>query len=215
LTLGALAVPDAISLPASHGRGARPFIDDATLIAQSWREPGRSGEIFCRHGPELHRYVARRLSPSVADDIVAETFLRAFRSGERYDVSFPDARPWLWRIASNLVRQLRRAEVRLLRALARTGVDPVLEGSAAEVPEHATAQAAPRQLAAALAGLSERDRDVLLLVAWGELTYEEVAAVLEIPVRTVRSRLNRARRKLGAALAGAIPTSTKETSSDG
>jgi RNA polymerase sigma-70 factor (ECF subfamily) len=55
-------------------------------------------------------------------------------------------------------------------------------------------------LAAALAGLKERDRDVLLLVAWGDLGYEEVAAVLDVPVGTVRSRLHRARRQTRAAL---------------
>ncbi|UOY00522.1 RNA polymerase sigma factor [Blastococcus sp. PRF04-17] len=55
-------------------------------------------------------------------------------------------------------------------------------------------------LAAALASLKERDRDVLLLVAWGQLGYEEMAAVLDIPVGTVRSRLNRARRLTRAAL---------------
>lgn len=55
-------------------------------------------------------------------------------------------------------------------------------------------------LAAALAGLKARDRDVFLLLAWGQLTYEEIAAVLEVPVGTVRSRLNRARRQTRAAL---------------
>jgi RNA polymerase sigma-70 factor (ECF subfamily) len=198
-------VPDAIRVIALHEPATgpveeRPTIDDATLIAQSWSEPSRFGEIFRRHAPQLHRYVARRLGATVADDIVAETFYRAFRTRERYDVSLPDARPWLWQIATNLVRQHWRSEVRLLRALTRTGVDPVLDGLADRVTERVTAQAARRELASALAELSGPDRDVLLLVAWGQLSYREVAGVLQIPVGTVRSRLNRSRRKVRAVL---------------
>jgi RNA polymerase sigma-70 factor (ECF subfamily) len=62
-----------------------------------------------------------------------------------------------------------------------------------------------RELNAALAGLSAGDRDVLLLVAWEELTYDQVAAALVIPVGTVRSRLNRARRNVREALGASDP----------
>ncbi|MBB4912791.1 RNA polymerase sigma factor [Actinophytocola algeriensis] len=55
-------------------------------------------------------------------------------------------------------------------------------------------------LGAALAGLSSGDRDVLLLVGWERLSYEEVAQALDIPIGTVRSRLNRARKQVRAAL---------------
>ena len=60
-------------------------------------------------------------------------------------------------------------------------------------------------LAAALAGLKARDRDVLLLLAYGQLSYEEIAAVLDVPIGTVRSRLNRARRQTRAALGTIFP----------
>ena len=103
-----------------------------------------------------------------------------------------------------------RSEARLLRALARTGIDPVIDGLADRVAERVTAQTASRQLAGPLAALSARDRDVLLLVAWGELSYEETARVLRIPVGTVRSRLNRSRRKVRAALGGADPSGEQE-----
>jgi RNA polymerase sigma factor (sigma-70 family) len=62
-----------------------------------------------------------------------------------------------------------------------------------------------RRLAGALATLGRGDRDTLLLVVWGELTYEEAARALGIPVGTVRSRLNRARRKLRERLGGIDP----------
>jgi RNA polymerase sigma factor (sigma-70 family) len=68
------------------------------------------------------------------------------------------------------------------------------------VVDRVSASAARNQLAAALAALPARDRDVLLLVAWGDFAYGDVASALGIPIGTVRSRLNRARRKVRAAL---------------
>jgi RNA polymerase sigma-70 factor, ECF subfamily len=192
--------------PAGWSAGEPLTIDDATVIVQSWSDPSRFGEIFRRHAPQLHRYVARRLDTSAADDIVAETFCTAFRTRWRYDASLPDARPWLWRIAANLVRRHWRSEVRLLRALARSGMDPVIDDLADRVTEQVDARSASSQLARALAALSAPDRDVLLLVAWGELSYEEVAQILRIPVGTVRSRLHRTRHRVRAALDGADPS---------
>lgn len=102
-------------------------LDDAAVIQLSRREPEQFTRLFRRHAPHIQRYVARRLGPDAADDIVAETFLLAFRQRDRYDQSRPDARPWLYGIATNLIGRQRRAEVRLYRALARTGADPVAE----------------------------------------------------------------------------------------
>ncbi|PDP88374.1 RNA polymerase subunit sigma-70 [Glycomyces fuscus] len=178
---------------------------DADVIQRSLEDPTRFGEIFRRHAPALHRYVARRLGGPDADDVVAEAFHIAFRKRHRYDPARPDARPWLWRISANLVRRHHRSETRHYRALARTGVDPVMEGFADRVSARVDAQSVSKPLAAALARLSARDRDVLLLVAWGDLTYEEVASVLGIPVGTVRSRLHRARKRVRAALPTATP----------
>lgn len=62
----------------------------------------------------------------------------------------------------------------------------------------------------ALAQLAARDRDVLLLIGWAELSYEQTAVALEIPIGTVRSRLNRARRKMRAALGEANPLNEQE-----
>jgi len=90
-----------------------------------------------------------------------------------------------------------------LRALGRLrwrDVNPRTEPDGAA--ERADAASLRRPLFDALARLEARDRDVLLLVAWEELSYEEAAAALEIPVGTVRSRLHRARTALRAALAG-------------
>jgi RNA polymerase sigma-70 factor (ECF subfamily) len=89
----------------------------------------------------------------------------------------------------------------MYRAYARSGTDPLAsEGPAEQVAESVSAEAEGSRLAAALASLKKRDRDALLLYTWGDLSYEEVARALDVPIGTVRSRLNRARRKLRAAL---------------
>ena len=184
--------------------------DDAALIAASRDEPETFAELYDRHAGPIHRYVTRRLGPGAADDIVAETFLAAFRARHRYDLDRADARPWLYGIAANLIGKRRRSEVAMLRAYARSGVDPVAEGYADLVDDRVSAAAVKRELAAALAGLAARDRDVLLLIAWADFSYDEVAVALKIPLGTVRSRLNRARQKVRTALGGQNPTSLRE-----
>jgi RNA polymerase sigma factor (sigma-70 family) len=178
---------------------------DAAMIRQSRCEPEAFAVLYDRHAAALHRYVARRLGDALADDVVAECFLAAFGRRDRYDLSRADARPWLYGIAARVIGKHRRTEVRQLRALARTGADPVAEDHADRVDSRVTAAAAQRQLAAALARLPVGDRDVLLLIAWADLSYAEVAEALAIPVGTVRSRLSRARKRTRAALAGQDP----------
>ncbi len=174
---------------------------DADLILRSEAEPEQFAALFRRHSGALHRYVARRLGSDVAEDIVAEVFLTAFRQRHRYQPSQPDARPWLYGIATNLIGRHRRAEVRMYRALARTGTDPVTEPFTDEVEARVTAAGTARPLAAALARLPAAHRNALLLVAWGDLTYEQAATSLGVPVGTVRSRISRARARLRQALA--------------
>jgi RNA polymerase sigma-70 factor (ECF subfamily) len=154
----------------------------------------------------LYRYVSRRLGPEAAEDVVGETFLVAFSKRHRYDLAQRDARPWLFGIATKLVARHHRGEATRYRALRRSPVDGPVEGPADRVAADVTAAATRPALAEALSGLPRRDRDVLLLVAWGDLAYEEVARALGIPVGTVRSRLNRARRKVRAALGDTDPT---------
>ncbi|MFJ7298960.1 RNA polymerase sigma factor [Streptomyces sp. NPDC099088] len=188
-----------------------PTMDDAEIVAQSLEEPELFATLYDRYAPDVHRYAARRLGDPAADDITADTFLVAFRIRSRYDQSRANARPWLYGIAGNLIGKQRRAEVRALRALARTGHDPLAASGGSFWPEDTDSRiAAQGPLAGALAGLSAPDRHVLLLVAWAELTYQEVAEALGIPVGTVRSRLNRARRKVRTAL-GADPTFVIDT----
>ncbi|MEU7829689.1 RNA polymerase sigma factor [Nonomuraea sp. NPDC049129] len=175
---------------------------DTDLIRRSLREPEAFAMVFDRHAPALHRFAARRLGHDSAEDVVSETFLAAFEHRDRYQYGQASARPWLYGIASNVIGKRRRREVARYRAYVRGGVDPA-EITGGPVEDGVGTLAVNRPLMAALAGLRTGDRNALLLVAWAELTYEEVAEALNVPVGTVRSRLNRARKKVRQALEGA------------
>ncbi len=177
--------------------------DDGAVIARSLHDPEQFAVVFRRHAPDVQRYVVRRLGAAAADDVVAETFLAAFRQRSAYQRDRPDARPWLYGIATNFIGRHRRAEIRQYRALARTGIDPVTEPFTDRVDARVSASGASRRLAAALAKLPTAHRDALLVVAWGDLTYEQAADALGVPVGTVRSRLSRARGRLRRALGDA------------
>jgi RNA polymerase sigma-70 factor (ECF subfamily) len=183
---------------------------DAEVIQCSRHEPEAFEILFRRHAGHIQRYVVRRLGADAADDLVAETFLLAFRQRDRYDMTRADARPWLYGIASSLIGSHRKAEVRQYRALARTGTDPVTEPFTDRVDAAVSASAAHRRLAAALAALPAAHRDTLLLVAWGDLSYDEAAAAPGIPAGTVRSRLSRARSRLRRAVGDARPSSAEQ-----
>jgi RNA polymerase sigma factor (sigma-70 family) len=174
-------------------------LDDEALIVASVAEPARFGELFERHADEIYRFVARRLGPDVAADLVADVFLIAFRRRARFDPARALARPWLYGIAVNVIRGHRRAETRRLRALARAPrTSAVTDGEPFEerVADRVSAQRLGPDLARALGRLSEGERDLLLLVAWGDLSLDQAAAALGIPPGTARSRLHRLRAKL-------------------
>ena len=184
--------------------------DDAAVIESSWLEPERFAVLFDRHAPHIHRYLARRAGRQVADDLVAETFLTAFAKRDRYDLGYSDARPWLYGIATNLVGQQRRDEARQYRIRRGAVAEPEVPDHADRVAAGVTAQTMRALLDAALAALPAGDRDVLLLIAWEQLTYQEVSRALAIPAGTVRSRLHRARTKVRQALAGTDAGATYE-----
>jgi len=181
--------------------GSLPHTDsDASHIRRSLHDPTAFTVVFERHADPIHRYVARRLGGDVADDLTAETFTVAFRSRRRYEMSRADALPWLYGIATNLIRAHRRSELRRLRGRPSSPRMPVEDVTADRADARLTAEAQRVHLYDALRQLSARHRDVLLLYAWAELDYGEIAAALNIPVGTVRSRLSRARARLRCAL---------------
>ncbi|WP_243772946.1 RNA polymerase sigma factor [Actinomadura barringtoniae] len=174
-------------------------IDDGSIVRASLDDPEAFGELFRRHAPRLHAYIKRRLGPPLADDLVSEAFAVAFRRRATYD-GRAEFGAWLWGIASNLIAKHHRQETRMFRAFARTGVDPAEDGLAEVASERAAAQALGPQLAKALASLNAQDRNAVLLLAWGELSYAEIAAALDLPLGTVKAKIHRARAKLRKAL---------------
>ncbi|MET0424094.1 MAG: sigma-70 family RNA polymerase sigma factor [Actinoplanes sp.] len=134
---------------------------------------------------------------ALADDVVSDTFLQAWRLRGRVDPDGGSLRPWLLGIATNITRNLRRGDRRYrAAALACTRLDQV-------TADHADATDGrvddARRLAAAmtaLAALPRADREVFALCVWEELDYASVAEALGIPIGTVRSRLSRAREKV-------------------
>jgi RNA polymerase sigma factor (sigma-70 family) len=166
---------------------------DAQLIARSLRDPEAFVAVFERHFDAVQRYARGRAEPAYVDDVVADTFETAFRRRADYDTSRPTALPWLLGIAINQIRRRRREERTRARLLPRLFVRD-------EAPAPARDSFGAARLRALLAGLREEDRDLLLLYACVELTYEECAEALGLPVGTVRSRLHRSRARLRAEL---------------
>lgn len=167
---------------------------DSSIIARSLDDPSVFGEVFIRHAPRIHRYVARRVGQAIADDIISETFLIAFERRRRYDLTYPNCTPWLFGIATNLISRHRVHEARTLSFLERNSAHESTGDSEHESIAQLDAQLEVSRLAGVLRKLKQRDRDVLLLFAWEDFSYEQISAALGIPIGTVRSRLNRARR---------------------
>jgi RNA polymerase sigma-70 factor (ECF subfamily) len=159
---------------------------DAQAIGASLADPEVFAVLFDRHFDAIHGYAQRRVGPDLADEIAAETFTRAFDRRGRYDSSRDNARPWLLGIATNLLRHHWRSERRRLDAYARGG----------RREHHELSGPIAAELVVALKALPRREREPLLLLAWADLSYEEIAAALGAPVGTVRSRISRARARL-------------------
>ncbi|MEU5697099.1 RNA polymerase sigma factor [Actinosynnema sp. NPDC020468] len=154
--------------------------------------------LFSAHADELHRYLSR-WAPEAADDLVGDVFVAAIRGRAGYDPARAAVRPWLYGIATNVVRTHLRSRRRERSATARVAPPGHADSHENRVVDQVDAQVRARRLARALEDLAPRDRDVLLLTSWAGMDSTEVAQALDIPVGTVRSRLHRVRRHLRAA----------------
>jgi RNA polymerase sigma-70 factor (ECF subfamily) len=154
---------------------------------------------FDAHHDAIRDYALRRAERDVAEDVVAETFMTAWRRiGE-----VPAAPgPWLYGVARRTLANKRRSAARGAALTARVGEQMSRHGETSE--EDFSAQLCRREdLRAVLASLSERDRELLLLVAWEGLDARAAGAVLGCSAATVGVRLHRARRRFARAWAEA------------
>lgn len=159
--------------------------------------------IFQRHADTVHRFLARRCGDvGIAEDLVGEVFLQAWRQRHRVDLHHGSLRPWLFGVANNLVRRHWRGRSRFGRAIARLPRPDQQPGHDEAIATSIDAQRRLERLRDAVESLPRAHAEVVLLRAWEGLDYEAIATVLDIPVGTVRSRLSRARTRLRDQLAG-------------
>ena len=186
---------------------------DLDCLALSLSEPQAFETIFDRHFNAVHRYLHRRAGRDLADELAAETFAVAFERRASCRAS-GSALPWLFGIATNLLHRCWRAERRQLRAYGRSGVDLWVDYED-EAAARVDSSALDPQLARVLAAMRPRQRDALLLYALADLSYKEIALVLDVPVGTVRTWLHRAREVAQRDLAADVGPFPSQTGADG
>lgn len=165
--------------------------DNEAVASSLAGRPEAFAVLVRRHGQAMHAYLARRTDRQIADNLLAEMWLRAFRSRSGYDQRRPDARPWLYGIARHVLHAHYRHRTREPGGLVEPASDPWADADA-----RLDAARCRDRLRAGLNALRQADREVLLLAAWEQLSPTEIATVLGIPPGTARWRLHRARKQL-------------------
>lgn len=188
---------------------------DAMVIERSLADSECFAEIFDRHVSPIHGYLARRTGSERADALVGEVFRVAFETRHRYDLDRPSALPWLYGISSNVLRQARRTDRRQDRAATKLASFRPVDAAPSDAIDDLLRQERLNEVIDVVMSLPGADRETVLLYAWEELTYEQVAEALDIPLGTVRSRLSRARTRIREQLAasgqeGAEPSERTE-----
>lgn len=159
------------------------------------------GDLFSDHAPAIYNYCFRRTGDwALAEDLTSVVFMEAWRRRGSVDLVDQPVLPWLYGVATNVLRNHRRALRRHRAALLRIpdpGLTPDFAEDAAVRLDH---QKQMRGLLDAIATLSEGEQEVLALCRWQGLSYADAAGALGVPVGTVRSRLARARARLADRL---------------
>ena len=154
------------------------------------------GLLFERHAKVIYNFCFRRTgSWDAAEDLLSLVFLEAWR---RRDQELPPGKvlPWLYGIATNVVRNRRRSEQRFRRALARVPAPRPELGFESDADGRLDDERRMKDALDLLSTLPRHEQEVFVLCAWSGLSYEDAALALEVPVGTIRSRLSRARGRL-------------------
>lgn len=172
------------------------------------------GRIFDRHAKTVYNHLFRRTADwAEAEDLTSAVFLHAWRRRSEVALDRDSALPWLLGIAerllSNTRRRLRRAEALLRRLVSH---DESVGDHADRVAGEVDDARRMSQLHRALARLPRHEREVVELCMWSGLDQQAAATALGVAVGTVKSRLHRARRRLGADLADRPGAATSSTS---
>jgi RNA polymerase sigma factor (sigma-70 family) len=167
---------------------------DAEIFRRSVGDPSAFADIFDRYVDVVLAYARRRLGPVEGEEIAARVFLIAFEKRAKFDPGAESAKPWLLGIASNLIRRKVRDERERLASLAKVPLP--IPAEPVDDPARMDAERLRPALVEALTNLPVGEREAFLLVALGDLTYEETARALRVPIGTVRSRIHRARAHL-------------------
>ena len=174
--------------------------DESLLQASANGDQRAFYELYERHARTIYHYLIRRLADwSEAEDLTAVVFLEAFRRRSEVVVVEGKLLPWLYGIATNVLRNRRRALWRHRQLVAQLARQPGTEVTP-DVVARSEAAAQMRSVLQRVATLPRRQQDVVALCVWSGLSYEEAAAALGVPVGTVRSRLSRARASLESPL---------------
>jgi RNA polymerase sigma factor (sigma-70 family) len=179
------------SLPVRAGTS-----DEALLHASSNGDDRAFASLYERHARKIYNYLFRRLADwSEAEDLTAVVFLEAFRRRADAVLVAGELSPWLYGVATNVLRNRRRAQWRHRRLLAQLGAEaPARAGP--DLHERVEAAEQMRSVLERIRKLPRSQQDVVALCVWSGLSYEEAAAALGVPLGTVRSRLARARTSL-------------------
>jgi len=180
-------------------------IDDETLWGQAAEgEDDAFAEIYRRYADRLHGYLFRRCaSYAQAQDLTSVVFLEAWR--RRGEVRFDDGSVagWLYGVAGNVLRSSRRSIRRYDAALRRLPTDGDEPDLADDVASRVDDEARMAEVLRALDQLPVAERELLALTAWSGLSLTEIAALLDVPVGTVKSRLARLRVRVRGLVADA------------
>ncbi|CEA06920.1 RNA polymerase sigma factor [Arthrobacter saudimassiliensis] len=175
-------------MPLEPSSGERAIQSVSTGTAKSFASLGTTpfGELYDRQGSALYRYAARRARGFAADDVIAKTLLIAWERLESYDLNHGDAGPWLFGIDTNLLRRHHRSEAGMMKAAARSAARDSVADESERINAQTDAVVATGFIELALNRMPAIDRDILLLYAWGDLTYESMATAMDVPVTGVR-----------------------------
>jgi RNA polymerase sigma factor (sigma-70 family) len=190
-------------------------MDDAEAILDSLSRPEAFAQLFDEYFSWLYGFCSRRVGALSAEDVVGETFRKAFERRHQFDTARPSARPWLIAIALNIIRNESRRQERERSAVSRSSREPAAPDSLdILVTDSLDAKALLERIQRRLMHLPRVEYESLTLFVWDELSYEEIAEVTAVPVGTVRSRIHRARQRLLVSLETAAGSHSGSVATD-